>query len=55
MVLESYETVLYHVRNYYYLVVVVMWTYEDTSMYQTDKGLIFLLDLIAILGFQFKI
>ena len=48
---SPYEIILYHVRNYSYLVVVVMWTNEDTSMYQTDKGCV----LIAILGFQFKI
>ena len=48
---SPYESVLYHVRNYYYLVIVVMWTYEDTSMYQTDKGCI----LISILGFQIEI
>ena len=51
MVLQSYESKLYCVRNYYYLVIVVMWTYEDTSMYQTDKGCI----LISILGFQIEI
>ena len=51
MALESYESELYHVRNYYYLVILVIWTYEDTSIYETDKEWV----LIAILGFQFKI
>ena len=51
MVLQLYESELYHVRNYYYLVTVFIRTYENTSIYQTDKGCI----LIAILSFQFKI
>ena len=51
MILQLYESELFHAKNYDSLVIVVMWTYEDTSMYQTDKGWV----LIAILGFQFKI
>ena len=51
MDLQLYEREIYHVRNYYYRVIVFMWTYEDTSICQSDKGWI----LIAILGYQFKI
>ena len=51
MDLQLYESKLYHVRNHYYLVIVFMLKYEDTSMCQSDKGWI----LIPILGFQIKI
>ena len=51
MDLQLCERKLYHVRNRYYLVIVFMLKYEDTSMCQSDKGWI----LIPILGFQIKI
>ena len=49
--LQLYEREMCLVLNYYYLVIVVMWTYKDKSMCKTDKGWI----LIAIRSFQFKL